>query len=458
MGLKREVLAAALTIAGLAPAHAQATVQRYVGDWSGRLEAGQTFRIILHIRTAEAGISATIDSPDQGASGIAAEALVRADSLIVSIRGAFTIEAKLRNPDTLDAVFEQNGGRVPFRLTRQAASSPPPYIEEELFIVNGPVRLAGTVTRPSSGVRLPAVLLVAGSGPLTRDGVVAGHAHLAAIADHLTRAGFVVLRYDKRGIGKSTGDYAMATTTDLTADAATALRTLERKPYVDSASVAVIGHSEGGIIAARLAGTERLKAAAILSAPAIAGEQLMLDRSALLLRAKSVADSTVMKDRELRQAMLRDLIASRDTADARARMTTTLRALVPRFSEAERMAIGFSDGDWQAFAEILIAQRAWFREWLRADPLRDFAAIKVPSLIVLGARDQQVPASLNLERLQRAVKSQTVKIEVLEDHNHLLQQTTGGSPEEYARLAEAISPTALRMVTDWLRQQGLGGS
>lgn len=79
--------------------------------------------------------------------------------------------------------------------------------------------LAGTLTLPRSEKPSPAVLLIAGSGPIDRDETVFGHKPFLVLADHLTKQGFAVLRIDKRGIGQSTGNYDIATTEDFAADA-----------------------------------------------------------------------------------------------------------------------------------------------------------------------------------------------------------------------------------------------
>ena len=95
-----------------------------------------------------------------------------------------------------------------------------PYRESEVRIHNtlDDVWLAGTLTAPSDDKPHPAVLLIAGSGPNQRDSWFAGHRPFKVLADYLTRRGYVVLRTDKRGVYKSSGDFQNATIADFVRD------------------------------------------------------------------------------------------------------------------------------------------------------------------------------------------------------------------------------------------------
>ena len=105
---------------------------------------------------------------------------------------------------------------------------------------------------PGAGGPIPAVLMITGSGPQNRDETICGHKPFRIMADHLTRRGIAVLRVDDRGVGGSKGDAAEATSQDFADDAARALRTSSRKE-IDPDRIGLIGHSEGGTIAAMAA-------------------------------------------------------------------------------------------------------------------------------------------------------------------------------------------------------------
>jgi pimeloyl-ACP methyl ester carboxylesterase len=115
------------------------------------------------------------------------------------------------------------------------ARGPRPYTNQDVSFNNdrGPVKLAGTFSVPNGKGPFPAVLLIAASGPEGRDENAGGHLVFVVLADHLLRRGFAVLRYDKRGVGASTGDFDKATFDDLVSDAAAAFRYLKSRPEVD---------------------------------------------------------------------------------------------------------------------------------------------------------------------------------------------------------------------------------
>ena len=126
-----------------------------------------------------------------------------------------------------------------------------PYHIREVVFPGGAegVKLAGEMTAPQTGGPFPAVILIAGSGPQNRNEDLSGHKVFLVLSDYLTRRGYVVLRYDKRGIGKSSGDYQMATMADFADDAAAAMRWLKAQSDIDMARIGFLGHSSGGYVA-----------------------------------------------------------------------------------------------------------------------------------------------------------------------------------------------------------------
>ncbi|MFG1860768.1 alpha/beta hydrolase family protein [Microbispora bryophytorum] len=125
----------------------------------------------------------------------------------------------------------------------------------DLGFASGGERLAGTLTLPDGDGPFPAVLLVPGSGPVDRD---SDHRRLPLgvtrqLAEAFAAAGIASLRYDKRGVGASTGGFLAAGFRDNMDDAGAALAALRERPEIDSGRVALTGHSEGALIAANLA-------------------------------------------------------------------------------------------------------------------------------------------------------------------------------------------------------------
>ena len=143
-------------------------------------------------------------------------------------------------------------GRTGTRVRPQTPKPPFPYRAEEVTFKNpvaAGVTLAGTLTLPTGAGPFPAAVLITGSGPQDRDQTLLGHKSFAVLADHLTRHGVAVLRYDDRGVGQSTGDFAAATSADFATDASAAVRFLLTRPEIRRDAIGFIGHSEGGMVA-----------------------------------------------------------------------------------------------------------------------------------------------------------------------------------------------------------------
>src|SRR5262249_55951341 len=185
-------------------------------------------RLVLHVQSAGATYTATLDSPDQGAMGIAIDAFALAgDSLRFEMRALQASYAGRFSPagDAIEGQWRQSGMSLPLSFARGAAQGPRrpqeswgPY-PYDTPPVRGPnaaagVTLAGTLTLPRGNGPFPSAVLITGSGPEDRDEAVFGHRPFRVLADHLTRHGIAVLRLDDRGVGGSTGKFGGATSED----------------------------------------------------------------------------------------------------------------------------------------------------------------------------------------------------------------------------------------------------
>jgi hypothetical protein len=229
----------------------------------------QRLRFQLHVsHDDQKQLVAALDSPDQGVSGLPAIKVSQKDAAfhfeIPVVSGVY--DGTLNAAKTaITGSWAQSGveQKLDFQrsdqllelLRPQNPAKPYPYKEEELTFPNpkAKISLAGTLTLPSGPGPFPAAILLSGSGPHDRDESLVGHHSFLVLADHLTRKGIAVLRFDKRGVGKSTGDYANATMEDFTGDAEAALAYLKTRKEIDATKTGLIGHSEGGLIAPMVA-------------------------------------------------------------------------------------------------------------------------------------------------------------------------------------------------------------
>ena len=435
--------------------------ERVEGTWEGAIAPGE-LRIVVHVEHADGELSARVDVPDQGARLPADEVrfdgerlALRVDAIGATYSGTLGGDgARLRGEwhqgvgIDLDLVKVE---KPSVRVRAQTPKPPFPYRAEEVRLPGGgaDVTLAGTLTVPE-GSGYPAVVLVSGSGPQDRDETIMGHQPFRVLADHLSRNGVAVLRYDDRGVGESTGDRRQAVTADFAEDAAAAVAYLRGRGDMDAARVGVIGHSEGAVVAARLAADDRgLSCGVMLGGPAVPGADVHQAQLRLVLGANwFLPNSTVEKIADLNAALYAAARGPGTWERRRAEGLAIYREEFERFSFAERALLRLEP---EGTAMVNVVVSPWFAHFLDYDPGVDLAAARVPILALYGERDLQVPPVQSVPVLE-AIDAGLGRfdIRVLPGLNHLFQTAETGAPDEYARIEETMAPVALATIADWV--------
>lgn len=327
------------------------------------------------------------------------------------------------------------------------AKGPRPYRSEEVSFPNehGQVQLAGTMSVPNGKGPFPAVLLIAAAGPEGRDEEVAGHRVFVVLADHLLRQGIAVLRYDKRGVGASTGDVSKASFDDLVSDAATAFRYLKVRPDVDLRRAGIIGHSEGGSIAPAVAVADKDVAFIVaMAGSGLSGEARITEQQVYVAQESGASTEQQAKMRAMCRQVFQTVEATRDDAAASARIAALLdEAVAAKTLNAEKAA---------ATQQFLTP--AFIRQELTDDPVNYLKKVRVPVLALVGSLDRIVPAGLYVEVMRPVLETLPgSKVQVLPGLNHVMQTAHTGSPREFGTIEESISPVALKMIGDWVAKQ-----
>jgi dipeptidyl aminopeptidase/acylaminoacyl peptidase len=300
--------------------------------------------------------------------------------------------------------------------------------DTDVIIPAAGFNLAGTLTMPAGVGRLrnPAVVLVTGSGQIERDEVVAGIPIFAQLAGSLAAQGFIVLRYDKRGVGQSGGRSERVTLQDYADDLISAIRWMTGRPDVDPRRIAVAGHSEGGAVAMLAAAREnKINRLVLIAAPGRPGADLILEQQRHLLDVMKTPDDERQAKIELQQKIQAAVIA---------------------------------DKGWEGVPPQLRAQAdsPWFRSLLLYDPAKVMPRVKQPILIIQGDLDTQVPPAHAdaLAQLARArKKAAPVDVVHLPGVNHLLVPATTGEVSEYGTLPEkTVAPAVAAAISDWLKK------
>jgi len=448
------------------------------GIWQGVLKVQSLeLRIVFNIsKTPEGKLTATLDSPDQGAKGIpVSEVTFENGSVKIEVKSIFGVFAGKLEDDhtTITGEWKQGAAALPLVLKRtdkapepprrpQEPQKPYPYNDEEVVYDNAQagIKLAGTLTLPKSGEPFPAAILITGSGPQNRDEALLGHRPFLVLADALTRRGVAVLRFDDRGVGKSTGDFAKATSLDFAADVLAGVEYLKTRREVNPKKIGLIGHSEGGLIAPMIAAQSPDVAFIVLMAgPGITGEKILDLQGALIAKANGAPQGGVIaKNRELQKKMFAVIEAEKDDAAAEKKLRPIWTEALHALTDEEKKALEFSGADPDSLFQIQIKQvlSPWFRYFLFYDPQPTLKKVKCPVLAINGEKDLQVPPKENLSAIEKALKAggnKNFTVTELPGLNHLFQSATTGAPSEYAKIEETISPTALQVLGDWILAQ-----
>lgn len=305
--------------------------------------------------------------------------------------------------------------------------------DQALLIPAFGFNIGATVSRPSGKAapgrkaknveRLPAIVLVGGSGNVDRDTIAYGVPVIGQLASHLADAGYFVVRYDKRGVGQSGGRAESATLSDYADDVISVVKWLRDQKDVDDRRIAVVGHSEGGAVAL-LAATrsDDIKAVVTIAAPGVKGSELVLEQQRIALESLKIADAEKQRRVDLQKQVMNAVITGQG---------------------------------WEGVPDPVRKQAdtPWFRSFLLWDPAPVIRKVDGPLLIMHGALDKQVPLQnaevLNGLALQR--KRGATTLVMVPGINHLLVPAKTGEVSEYGSLTDAkVSPDVARQIADWL--------
>ncbi len=456
--------------------------------WLGTLNAGfqkLDIQVRVYPEKNERKV-AFVDSVSQNVGGFKAEMTVDGNKVTIEVPALKAKYSGERNEDATEIIGKWSQG-IPLELrlvrkksvvasTKLAATRPQtpqkpfPYdIEEVTFKneVDGTV-LAGTLTRPKSGGPFPVAILISGSGPQDRDETLLDHKPFWVLADHLSRRGTAVLRFDDRGVGASTGKFENATTEDFARDVRSAIAFVKTASSIDASRVGLIGHSEGGLVATLVSAENKDVAWVVLMAsPGVNGEAILYSQGQLIIAAEGGGESARKRQRLLQEhvfAAAKELKAKDDIEPFVKRVVDKIMA-VSEIDVKEKSEKPKSEEDEQASRKMLaelvranlnVMNDPWFRFFASYEPGPDLQRIKCPVLAINGEKDVQVDPKLNLPKIEAYLKAggnSKFAIKELPGLNHLFQSCKTGGISEYESIEETISPVALETIATWLKAQ-----
>ena len=297
--------------------------------------------------------------------------------------------------------------------------------DETVHIPASGFGLAASITRPVGAKGpLPAVVLVPDSSALDRDGGLAGVPVLGHLAADFVNSGFLVVRYDRRGIGQSGGRAETATINDYAEDVRAVIAWLDKQREVNKRRIALVGHGDGAWVAMRAADRDnRVAALALIAAISTTGAEYILEQQRAQLAALNATDVERQAKIELQQ----------------------------RINAAALEGTGW-DGIPETVREA--ADTPWFQSFLAFDPARVMRDLREPILIVHGDLDTQV-APHHADRLAELARARRRKVDTelakIPGVNHLLVPATTGGVEQPAALPNPrVSPSVSSAISSWL--------
>jgi pimeloyl-ACP methyl ester carboxylesterase len=340
-------------------------------------------------------------------------------------------DGQFREGDARTGRFREGEARGTFRVTLKP-SRPKPFAEQEVMFRNVDVALSGTLLLPLNAGRHPAVVFLHGSG-------AEGRFASRFFAEQCARAGIAALIYDKRGVGRSTGDWQQADFTDLAEDALAAIHLLQRRKDIDPTKVGIQGHSQGGMIAPLVAARSQDVAFVISTGgqgvPLYEGEIYSMTNQ---LRSQGVSGSELAEATELIQlrvnvARTGDGWEQLDAAVARARSTR-----------------------WYPFARVPPRENwtwAFFKRIYSYNATEYWTQVKVPALIMYGERDLLSPVEPSVTNIAAALThagnhDYTVLIVPRASHTFMIEPDPTGD-FDWPRLAPGLPD----LFTAWISQR-----
>lgn len=453
---------------------AQSESNKIMGDWQGYLSVqGTKLRVVFHVQADKKGVlSATMDSPDQSAFGIDADKVSFENGhlkiVIQKIMGKYEGDYQAVG-DSLKGTFFQGSTALDLNLMRstqkiekpkrsQELKPPFPYKTEEVSIENkaDKLTLSGTLTLPKGKAPFPVAILVSGSGPQNRDEELLGHKPFAVIADDFARKGIATLRYDDRGVGKSTGNFATATSEDFAKDALAVVEFLAKHKKINPKKIGILGHSEGGMIAPMVASQSQSVAFIVLMAgTGISGADILHLQARLISQAEGVDAKDLEKELATQRKCL-DLVSTQSDVELlKKEMTQVLETEYDALNEEEKAKEMDIKGKITQTVNGFCSP--WMRYFIRYNPQPVLEKVSCAVLAINGEKDLQVPYRENLAGIETALKkggNKNFKVQSFPNMNHLFQTTETGKVSEYAKIEETINPKVLNTMSEWILSLG----
>lgn len=430
----------------------------HAGIWDGYIHIRtDSLKLVLVLSEENGRTVAVLDSPDQYATDIPTDTFSQKQDTIFfsSKQTGISFKGLLLENGNIQGIFRQNGLKLNLTLSPtterklfprpQEPHAPYPYTEQELTIPqkNSRFGIRGTLTLPAED-RKALIILISGSGWQDRDETIFEHRPFKLIADQLTRAGYIVFRYDDA----PQGEYAKMSTVDFSRQVETIINYFRERD--ESIPIGLIGHSEGALVAWMTAAQNPdISFIISLAGPACHLDQILLYQNDVIYRSYGNGEEQIAKIHRLNEKIYNAVIKAKNPTQASEKTFLIIKKETAGMSDEEIVAAGLTQDKVSTICMQIGSN--WFYTLMHLHAEDYLKKIQCPMLALNGSRDTQVEAAANLALItQYTKKNPDVTTMELEQLNHLFQECETGLLEEYGLIEQTMSPNVIQIIIQWL--------
>jgi len=440
------------------------------GHWEGNISVGGSeLGFKVNFKTDTDSLRGTMDIPMQQAENLRLIHCKYKGSNVYfelpSKLGLASFDGTLAG-DSIFGNFAQGTIETKFILYRgemKSQNTEPenlPYNQEEVTFTNGENKFAGTLTTPFVKGKHPAIVMITGSGAQNRNEEILGFKIFKVIADHFTKNGIAVLRYDDRGVGGSKGkSNNESTTDDFSNDVIEAVKYLKTRDDINPDQIGLCGHSEGGVVAPLVASKYNGIAFIVLIAgTGVKGIDILKEQSSLIMKADKSSDKEIKGYLKMLDEVYKISQTNSGWKEFREEMKTAMEYNYDNMPVDERNKMGKRDDYVNTMTDITMNEfkSPWMQYFMSYDPSIALSKVTCPVLMLFGEKDLQVPVKQNEKPMIEALKkggNKDYTSKTMPLANHLFQTAFTGSPSEYANLPKEFVPGFLNTMSEWILQR-----
>lgn len=443
------------------------------GNWEGAINVqGQQLKVVFHIEGKSGNYSGKLDIPQQGAMGLNLSRVEqKADSVFFTFftgQGNGDFEGILESDSLITGMYSQGAASFAFEIEKQRSSSEPEKIMgegKELIIPAGAVEIGGTLVTPENQENTPLVIMISGSGAQDRNSDIFGFKIFAEMSEFLQQQGISSFRYDDRQIGKSTGTFSDATLDILASDLNAIIEYLNDLEDESFSEIILVGHSQGGVVAGKVADeSQEVDKLILMASTGLSLKEILRFQVKQAYGEGDHSKRAVEKEIRLREELMAAIRDEENIESAkknyiehyRGMVESLHRSMIESLPESQRAGIPDIDtfADQQVDQLVALYGSPQVRSMLFYDPAEDLKDLNIPVLVLFGGKDTQVTEEMNRKPIEKALKKAGVsyEVKVFPDANHLFQKATSGQVSEYALLEKEFVNGFLKRMTDWIKE------